>query len=290
MAPSRIAPRPTSAPSCSSSTDVGGYLSFRADLDDPALVSAYDDLPLWSAMAGLLLLEHVPLSPGVVALDVGCGTGFPAIELAERLGPSARVHGIDPWQPALERARAKAAARGVAQVAFDRGDAGRMPYADAHFDLIVSNLGLNNLSDPEAAAAECRRVLKPGGRLALSTNLVGHMAEFYEALERVLAETGAEREAGALRRHIERRASVAGVRALLERHGFRIGRVEKTVRALRFADGTALLNHWFIKLGFLDGWRSTVDPAREADVFARLEAALPRPLRLSVPFAYLEAL
>ncbi|MSP48425.1 MAG: SAM-dependent methyltransferase [Alphaproteobacteria bacterium] len=268
---------------------MSGHLTFTVDLDDPALVAAYDDLPLWSAMAGLLLLEHVPLAPAIVVLDVGCGTGFPAIELAERLGPSSRVHGLDPWAAALDRARAKAAARGVAHVVLDRGDAARMPYADRHFDLIVSNLGLNNLPDPEAAAAECRRVLKPGGRLALSTNLVGHMAELYEVLERVLAETGAEREAGALRRHVDGRASVAGVRALLERHGFRVGRVEETTRLLRYADGTALLNHWFVKLGFLDGWRATVDPARAAEVFGRLEAALPRPLTLTVPFAYIEA-
>lgn len=269
---------------------MGDYLSFKADLDDPALVAAYDDLPLWSAMAGLLLLQHVPLSPAIVALDIGCGTGFPAIELAERLGPSARVHGLDPWRPALERARAKAAARGVAQVAFDQGDAGRMPYADASFDLVVSNLGLNNIRDADTAVAECRRVLKPGGRLALSTNLVGHMAEFYDGLEQVLAESGAEREVGALKRHIEGRASIPGVRALLERHGFRLSRVEEAVYALRYADGSALLNHWFTKLGFLDGWRSTVDPNRAAEVFRRLEAALPRPLVLTVPFAYIEAL
>lgn len=268
---------------------MNGYLSFEADLDDPALVAAYDDLPLWSAMAGLLLLEHVPLSPGIAALDVGCGTGFPAIELAERLGPSARVHGLDPWQPALARARAKASSRGVAHVTFDHGDAAHMPYADAHFDLIVSNLGLNNLRDAEAAMAECRRVLRPGGRLALSTNLVGHMAEFYGVLERVLAEAGGERAPGALRGHIEGRASIAGVRALLERNGFRLGRVEETTHSLRFADGTALLNHWFIKLGFLDGWRSTMDPDRLAELFGRLEAALPRPLLLTVPFAYIEA-
>ncbi len=269
---------------------MGGYLAFRADLDDPSLVAAYDDLPLWSAMAGLLLLTHVPLAPAIVALDIGCGTGFPSIELAERLGPSARVHGLDPWRPALERARAKAAARGVPHVVFDHGDATCMPYADAHFDLIVSNLGLNNLRDADAAVAECHRVLRPGGRLALSTNLVGHMAEFYDVLERVLAETGAEREPGALRRHIEGRASVAGIRVLLERHGFRLGRVEETTQSLRYADGTALLNHWFIKLGFLDGWRATMDVTRAAEVFGRLEAALPRPLLLTVPFAYIEAL
>ena len=60
------------------------------DLNDATVVSAYDELPLWSAMAGLLLLEHVPLRPDMVVLDIGCGTGFPALELAERLGRGAK--------------------------------------------------------------------------------------------------------------------------------------------------------------------------------------------------------
>lgn len=268
---------------------MGRYLSFTADLDDPALVSAYDDMPLWSAMAGLLLLDHVPLAPGIHALDVGCGTGFPAIELAERLGPSSWVRGLDPWAAALARARAKAATRGVAHVAFDEGDAGTMPYGDRIFDLIVSNLGLNNFKDADAAVAECRRVLKPGGRLALSTNLVGHMVEFYDVLRRVLAETGAEREPGLLERHLAGRATVDGVGDLLDRHGLKTVRVERRSHAMAYADGAALLNHWFIKLGFLGGWRAVVVPSREGEVFTRLEAALPRPLRLSVPFAYIEA-
>lgn len=193
------------------------YLSFTADFTDPATVSAYDELPLWSAMAGLLLLEHVPLRPAMRALDIGCGTGFPAIELAERLGPDSRVHGLDPWAAALARARAKAAARGVAHVVFDAGDAGRMPYADRSFDLVVSNLGLNNLPDPDAALAEVARVLTPGGVLALSTNLHGHMAEFYAVFAEVLARVGAEREPGALARHLAHRASVDGLSALLAR-------------------------------------------------------------------------
>jgi ubiquinone/menaquinone biosynthesis C-methylase UbiE len=268
---------------------VTSYLAFAADLDDPALVTAYDDLPLWSAMAGQLLLDHVPLPPRAIALDVGCGTGFPAIELAERLGPDSRVHGLDPWRPALDRARAKAASRGVAQVEFDEGDAARMPYEDARFDLIVSNLGLNNFRDPESAIAECRRVLRPGGTLALSTNLVGTMAEFYEVLQRVLDDTGGERAPGALRHHIEKRASVARVGDLFGRHGFRIVRVEQRTQRMRYAGGTALLNHWFIKLGFLADWRAVVSTGREAEILAHLEATLPRPLALTVPFAYVEA-
>ena len=66
------------------------FLDFNPDFNSPQVIAAYDELPLWSAMFGLLLLEEVPLANVTNALDVGCGTGFPLIELAERLGVARR--------------------------------------------------------------------------------------------------------------------------------------------------------------------------------------------------------
>lgn len=80
------------------------YLNFEFDFASETVASAYDEVPLWSAMFGQLLLEHVPLQRIGAALDVGCGTGFPLIELAERLGPDVELHGVDPWGAALRRA------------------------------------------------------------------------------------------------------------------------------------------------------------------------------------------
>ena len=77
------------------------FLDFDPDFDSPQFIAAYDELPLWSAMFGLLLLEEVPLANVTSALDVGCGTGFPLIELAERLGTARTLHGIDPWSGGL---------------------------------------------------------------------------------------------------------------------------------------------------------------------------------------------
>ena len=129
------------------------YLAFRLDLEDAEVVSAYDELPLWSAMFGLLLLAHLPLRRHTTVLDVGHGTGFPAIELAERLGSTCRVHGIDRWGMALNRARHKAQVRGVENVRLWQGDAAAMPFRDGEFDLVVSNLGINNFSDRDADPA-----------------------------------------------------------------------------------------------------------------------------------------
>jgi arsenite methyltransferase len=264
------------------------FLTFDPDFNSPQVIAAYDEVALWSAMFGLLLLEEVPLANVTNALDVGCGTGFPLIEVAERLGNRAHVHGIDPWSGGLKRAAEKIASRGTRNVTLHEGSASAMPFAAATFDLIVSNLGVNNFDDRAAAIRECRRVAKPGAALALTTNLQGHMREFYDVFAEVVRDdTKASKR---LRDHIEHRATVASVRGLLESGGFEITRVVERESVMRFASGTALLNHYFIKLGFLDAWKKVV-AGNERDVFARLRNALDEhgELRLTIPMAYVEA-
>ncbi|HVR62236.1 MAG TPA: class I SAM-dependent methyltransferase, partial [Polyangia bacterium] len=130
---------------------------FATPLIDPgALAATYDELPLWSAPFGLALLDAVRLRTGMTVLDVGCGTGFPLLEIAARAGAGV-AHGIDPWRAALERARHKAAARGLASVRLHEGVAEALPFAGRTIDLIVSNNGINNVADLDRALAECAR-------------------------------------------------------------------------------------------------------------------------------------
>ena len=130
-------------------------------------VALFDELPLWSSLAGQLLLEHVPLTARR-ALDLGCGAGFPLLELAERLGPGAQVVGLDPWRLALRRALQKRETWRVPQAAMAAGDGARLPFRDSAFELVVSNLGVNNFADPDAVFAECGRALRPGGSFVLT--------------------------------------------------------------------------------------------------------------------------
>ena len=114
------------------------------------------------------------------------------------------------------------------------------------------------------------------------------MREFYEVFADVVRD---DVEASTrLREHIEHRATIANVRELLESGGFKIARVVERESVMRFANGTALLNHYFIKLGFLDAWKKVV-AGNERDVFARLRDALDDvgELRLTIPMAYVEA-
>ena len=125
-------------------------MSAPFDPAQPEHVALYDELPLWSAQAGALLLDHVPLT-AQRALDLGCGAGFPLLELAERLGPGSHVTGVDPWAQALGRAARKIAAWPVPQAALVRGDGAALPFRSGSFELITSNLGVNNFAHPEQA-------------------------------------------------------------------------------------------------------------------------------------------
>jgi ubiquinone/menaquinone biosynthesis C-methylase UbiE len=273
--------------------DALDFLQFEADLSSPDVITAYDELPLWSAMFGLLLLDEAPLSGVQAALDVGCGTGFPLIELAERLGPHARVHGVDLWSSGLKRAAEKVESRHTANVVLHEASAVKMPFADGVFDLIVSNLGVNNFDDRTAAIRECRRVAKAGATVALTTNLRGHMQEFYDIFDQVLEDADDNTAREQLQRHVDHRATVAEVSRLLDSAGFAVNRVVERAGRMRFASGTALLNHHFVKLGFLDGWKQVVR-GRETEVFERLQRRLNEVARqqgelsLTIPMLYVE--
>ena len=127
---------------------------------------------------------------------------------------------------------------------------------DESVDLIVSKLEINNFDDPEAALRSCFRVAKPEVSLFLTTNLFGHMAEFYESYRSVLLELGFSDRIAALDAHINHRATVDSVKTLLEQEGFEFVKATTYTFCERFVDGSALLRHYFIRLGFVPGWKS----------------------------------
>ena len=124
----------------------------------------------WDSPAGrrradrraLLFVEHAGLRPGVVALELGCGTGV-FLEKVARSGVT--LHGLDLSEDLLAQARTRMAQ--AANVHLDRGNAEAMPYPDAHFDAVYGSSVLHHL-DLTGALREVHRVLKPGGRIVFA--------------------------------------------------------------------------------------------------------------------------
>ena len=244
------------------------------DLTAPEFGDLYDELPLWSAPFGLSLLDLVPMKSGLTILDVGAGTGFLTIELAERCGPDTKVIAVDPWKAIMERLRRKINQRHLTNILLLEQDASAIDLPDESVDVIVSNLGINNFEEPSAVLQVCSRVAKPKATLLLTTNLVGHMVEFYEVYRKVLIDTGQRDRLPALEAHINHRGTIGSVDSLLRGAGFKVVDIVSTSFRMRFADGSALLRHYFIRLGFVQGWKSIAAVESIQKTFERLEREL----------------
>jgi ubiquinone/menaquinone biosynthesis C-methylase UbiE len=108
------------------------------------------------------------LAPGERVLDLGCGAGTDTLVAAQMVGAGGRVTGIDMTPEMLAKARAAAAEMGVTNVEFVEGEAERLPFADASFDVVISNGVIDLVPDKDAVFAELYRVLAPGGRMQIA--------------------------------------------------------------------------------------------------------------------------
>jgi arsenite methyltransferase len=108
------------------------------------------------------------LTPGERVLDLGSGAGTDSLIAGQMVGEQGHVTGIDMTQEMLAKARASAAEMGATNVEFVEGEAERLPFPDASFDVVISNGVIDLVPDKDAVFTELFRVLAPGGRIQVA--------------------------------------------------------------------------------------------------------------------------
>jgi SAM-dependent methyltransferase len=151
-----------------STTDAAGATVFGGTLYDAAEAAGAPATAVDASLGCGVPTAVADLHEGETVLDLGSGAGADVLISAARVGPTGRAIGLDMTDEMLALARANAAAAGVANVEFLRGEIEQIPLPDASVDVVISNCVINLSGDKARVLREAARVLRPGGRFAVS--------------------------------------------------------------------------------------------------------------------------
>jgi SAM-dependent methyltransferase len=236
--------------------------------ESPSLRSPRWPLPQqddWSTPFAEVLLQQVDLRPGLTILDVACGHGIPAFYLAEQVGPTGTVVGIDASRRQVANARAIQRAE-LPWLRFECLDVRALPASFPTFQRITGNLSVMFFRpDRFAAVSGLIEHLQPGGQLVLTFPSLGTFDSIWRRIDQEMSRHGLTTERERLAAHVAERPSAAEARGWLEQ--LNLERIEVLERPLEVVSGPGprFLNHPLLRGGFLDDAYECFDDPRLAE-------------------------
>jgi len=242
------------------------------------LAKLYDSeiLPIWSRRMGKMLLRDLALPPKAMVLDVGCGTGYPALEILSKMDSDGRIIAIDPSSPMLDEARNKAGRLSGKRIFFrSEAAAPKLAFADDVYDLVVCNAGLDEFEEPERAIREFARVTKQGGRVAITLPLAGTFGEFFDLYREVLGKLDRQDAIDRLDAHLTKYPPLEQVEAWFEDAGLVDVSGEWDTFTLLFKSSREFFFAPVIEYGPLAEWKALAGRGQPMqDAFWHLKSAI----------------
>jgi len=220
------------------------------------------------------LLDRLAARPGERILDLGTGPGEPAMTLGQIVGPTGQVTGVDLSENMIAIARRVAAARGMTNINFEVMDCASLAFPESTFDAASCCFGFQIFTDPERAAREVHRVLKPGGRICVGVWSTGDRVPFLDAIIAPMLEHAEPDETGYIPTPYETGGPGEMV-AFLESAGFRGGHEERVQHSMVF-EGSEDYLRALLKATPIGHSLSEEEPAVQEEVLRKTRANLER--------------
>lgn len=244
------------------------------------LARIYDDeiAPVWGSRFGKMLLRNLRVPERGQVLDISCGTGWPTVEILRRMGDGTRLIAIDASSAMLDVARKKVQALGPLgkKGVFFRTESPlpRLSFADDVYDLVVCNLGLEEMPSIDTALLDFARVCKVGGEVRCTLPLADTFQEFYDIYREVLVKHDKHEALDRLDAHLARYPTVDQLHGWMKAAGL-AGGVEIDEFSLLFKSSREFFFAPVIEYGPLPAWKTIAGNGQELqDVFWYIKEAI----------------
>ena len=244
------------------------------------LARIYDEeiAPVWAQRFGRMLLRNLSVPEKGQVLDVSCGTGTPTVEILRRMSEGSRLIAIDPSSAMLDVARRKIADLGPLgkKGVFFRTESAvpKLSFTDDVYDLVVCNLGLDEMPSLDTALRDFSRVCKRGGEVRCTLPLEGTFQEFHDLYREVLIKHDRHEALERLKKHISRYPSIEHVERAMRSANLE-GDIEIEEFTLLFKSSREFFFAPVIEYGPLADWKEIAGSGQEMrDVFWYIKEAI----------------